>query len=131
VRPETNGNKSLINNSLKFINSFQIKLIPADKRTMSIASLTKRLHGWKTEVKRTMEAPDAERAASHSPAWYAGLAVSPASFSRQLGEMQLSLQRESTKRVNPADTAPELSTRDLIARDQLARSEHMRSAVHR
>jgi hypothetical protein len=97
---------------------------------MSIASLTKRLHGWKTEVKRTLEAPDAERAASHSPAWYAGLAVSPASFSHQLGEMQLSLMRESSHRANPPDPAPELSTRDLIARDRLARTEHTRSTVH-
>ncbi len=131
VRLETNDNKSLINNPLKFINCLQIKIISADKRAMSIASLTKRLHGWKTEVKKTLEAPDAERAASHSPAWYAGLAVSPASFSRQLGEMQLSLLRESSHRANPADTAPELSTRDLIVRDQLARGGHVRSALHR
>jgi hypothetical protein len=97
---------------------------------MSFASLTKRLHGWKTEVKRTLEAPDAERAASHSPTWYAGLAVSPASFSRQLGEMQLSLLRESSREANPATTA-ELSTRELIAKNQLASDQRMRSPAHR
>jgi len=31
-----------------------------------------------------------------APEWYAGLAVSPASFSRQLGEMQTSLQRANS-----------------------------------
>jgi hypothetical protein len=98
---------------------------------MSFASLTERLRGWKTEVKRTLEAPDAERAASLSPAWYAGLAVSPASFSRQLGEMQLSLLRESSGGTNPTGSAAELSTRELIVQDQLARNEHMRSAIPR
>jgi hypothetical protein len=117
--------KSLINNEVQFINRFKITRIPADKRTMNFASLTERLRGWKTEVKRTLEAPDAERAASLSPSWYAGLAVSPASFSRQLGEMQLSLLRETSDRTNPTGTATELSTRELIAQEQLAKREHV------
>jgi hypothetical protein len=131
VRRPTIAIKSLINNEFKFINRLQIKIIPADKPTMSFASLTERLRGWKAEVKRTLEAPDAERAASLSPTWYAGLAVSPASFSHQLGEMQLSLLRETSDPTNPAESAAELSTRELIAQDQLAKSGHMRSAVHR
>jgi hypothetical protein len=45
------------------------------------------------EVWQAITAARSEPSATCSPEWYAGLVVSPTSFSRQLGDMQLSLMR--------------------------------------
>jgi hypothetical protein len=58
---------------------------------------SKRLVAWvrdrKAEIRQAMTAAGSEPSPTSCPEWYAGLVVSPASFSRQLGDMQLSLMR--------------------------------------
>ena len=53
------------------------------------------------------DANSGPNAVDSSPEWYAGLAVSPASFSQQLGNMQISMLRANTLRANSpqADSA--------------------------
>ena len=60
---------------------------------MDFSSLTARLHEWKTEFRRTLETGASGPEATGTPEWYTGLAVSPASFSQQLGDMQKSILR--------------------------------------
>ena len=69
---------------------------PADKGVMDYSSLTARFREWKSDVKRTLEAGTSGPTEAGSPEWYTGLAVSPASFSRQLGDMQIAMLREKT-----------------------------------
>lgn len=64
---------------------------------MDFSALATRLREWKTELKRTIEAGTAGPAVTGSPDWYAGLAVSPASFSQQLGDMQIAMLSANTK----------------------------------
>jgi hypothetical protein len=56
-----------------------------------------RLVAWirdrRAEIRQAMTAARSEPSPTSSPEWYAGLVVSPASFSRQLGDMQVSLMR--------------------------------------
>ncbi len=65
-----------------------------------------RLAAWfrdrRAEIGQAMTAAKSEPNAATSPEWYAGLAVSPASFSRHLGDMQSSLLRANTPRANTA-----------------------------
>lgn len=63
---------------------------------MDYSSLTARFREWKAEVKRTLEAGTSGPVEAGLPEWYTGLAVSPASFSRQLGDMQVAMLREKT-----------------------------------
>jgi hypothetical protein len=44
---------------------------------------------------------------SRAPEWYAGLAVSPAAFSHELSEMQLSLQRANNASKDTANQQTE------------------------
>jgi len=67
---------------------------------MDFTSLTARIREWKSEMKQTLEASNSVPTATDSPQWYAGLAVSPAAFSRQLGDMQLSMLKENKSREN-------------------------------
>jgi hypothetical protein len=59
--------------------------------------ISNRLGAWfrdrKAEIRQALTAARSEPGTASSPEWYAGLVVSPASFSRQLGDMQLSLLR--------------------------------------
>ncbi len=63
--------------------------------------ISNRLEAWIRDRKgcgypaagHTATAARSEPSPTSSPEWYAGLVVSPASFSRQLGDMQLSLMR--------------------------------------
>ncbi len=58
-----------------------------------MTSLVSRIRGWKAELDDVLEGCVSQPSEVSSPEWYAGLAVSPASFSRQLADMQVSLQR--------------------------------------
>jgi len=55
-----------------------------------------RIQEWKSEVQAVLETCESRPKEEHEPQWYAGLAVSPASFSQQLADMQVSLQRANT-----------------------------------
>jgi hypothetical protein len=70
--------------------------------------IRKRLAAWfrdrRAEIGQVMTAAKSEPNAATSPEWYTGLAVSPASFSRQLGDMQISLLRANTVRANTVRT---------------------------
>jgi hypothetical protein len=74
---------------------------------MDYSALTARLDEWKTELKRVLEAGTSAPAVTGAPEWYAGLAVSPASFSQQLGDMQIAMLSAGTKHsraTNAGDT---------------------------
>jgi hypothetical protein len=58
---------------------------------MNWTSLAEQFREWTAEMKRTREAARSGPASTDFPEWYTGLEVSPASFSRQLGDMQTSL----------------------------------------
>jgi hypothetical protein len=66
--------------------------------------ISNRLVAWirdrKADFRQAMTAARSEPSPTSSPEWYAGLVVSPASFSRQLGDMQLSLMRANESRAN-------------------------------
>jgi hypothetical protein len=74
--------------------------------------ISNRLAAWirdrKAEIRQALTAARSEPSPNSSPEWYTGLVVSPASFSRQLGEMQLSLMRannepyQQTQECSPA-----------------------------
>jgi hypothetical protein len=66
---------------------------------MDYTKLTTRFREWKAELKQAPGIAHYEPVPTSSPEWFAGLAVSPASFSRQLGDMQLSLLRANTSRT--------------------------------
>ena len=55
--------------------------------------ISNRLEAWirdrKADIRQALAAARSEPSPTSSPEWYAGLVVSPASFSRQLGDMQL------------------------------------------
>jgi hypothetical protein len=59
--------------------------------------IANRLAAWirdrKAEIRQAITAARSEPSSTSSPEWYAGLVVSPSSFSRQLGDMQVSLMR--------------------------------------
>jgi hypothetical protein len=57
------------------------------------ASLAAHFRKWKNQTTQVMNVAGREPNAAISPEWYAGLAVSPAAFSNQLSEMQISLLR--------------------------------------
>jgi hypothetical protein len=71
---------------------------------MTWNTLVLRFRAWIAEMKETLETAKSEPA-TNSPEWYAGLAVSPASFSRQLGDLQVSLLRANTPRANAPQPA--------------------------
>ena len=54
-----------------------------------------KLRGWQAQIKETLRESKSRPNELDSAMW-AGMAVSPDSFSRQLGEMQVSLQRANT-----------------------------------
>lgn len=66
--------------------------------------ISNRLVAWirdrGAEVQKVLAAARSEPSPTSSPEWYAGLVVSPASFSRQLGDMQVSLMRANEPRAN-------------------------------
>ena len=84
---------------------------------MNWTSLTRRFREWIADMKQTLETTKSESDAMNSPEWYAGLAVSPASFSRQLGSMQASLLQANTSRPNSVQsggaTAETVAVRSL------------------
>lgn len=47
----------------------------------------------KAEVRQVITAARSEPSPTSSPEWFAGLVVSPVSFSKQLSDMQVSLMR--------------------------------------
>jgi hypothetical protein len=63
--------------------------------------ISNRLAAWirdrKAEIRQVMTAARSEPNPASSPEWYTGLVVSPTSFSRQLGDMQLSLMRANNE----------------------------------
>jgi hypothetical protein len=67
---------------------------------MTWTSLAERFRTWQAAIRRTLEVTASDPGTTNSPEWYAGLAVSPASFSRQLGDMQASLVRANTVHPN-------------------------------
>ena len=71
---------------------------------MNYTSLSERFSEWKTEMKRVIETGNAVPVAAASPEWYVGLAVSPVSFSRQLGDMQVAMLRANTMRPDMGQT---------------------------
>jgi hypothetical protein len=72
---------------------------------MDFTMLTTRFREWKAELMRIPVNNHSVPAATSSPEWYTGLAVSPASFSRQLGDMQLSLLRANGSRIEDKQVA--------------------------
>lgn len=60
--------------------------------------LRTRFREWAARLKRIAAMGYSVSAYSSSANWSGGLAVSPASFSRQLGDMHLSLLRANTSR---------------------------------
>jgi hypothetical protein len=72
-----------------------LKLTPslADRVVMDYNMLSARFRQWRNELKRIPAMIHSGPSPASSPEWFTGLAVSPASFSRQLSEMQLSLLR--------------------------------------
>lgn len=86
------------NNSGNFPHNFlprRLKSKPfrADKRPMDYSALSARRAEWNTERKRTAGQPNSNSVVWAD--WFTGLAVTPASFSRQLGDMQVAMQRET------------------------------------
>ena len=69
---------------------------------MNYSSVATGFNELKDQVKRSLEGANALPPGPDSPEWYSGLAVSPATFSRQLSDMQISLQR-----ANRAVTSPD------------------------
>jgi hypothetical protein len=64
----------------------------------------------KTKVRQAIIAAKSGPGETCAPEWYAGLVVSPASFSRQLGDMQISLMRanepgQAAERLGQTGTA--------------------------
>jgi hypothetical protein len=87
--------------------------------------IRKRLAAWlrdrRAEIGQAMTAAKSETNSATSPEWYTGLAVSPASFSRQLGDMQTSLLRANTARANtprPEETERRSQGGDPVAVSQ-------------
>jgi len=74
---------------------------------MDYTTLTTRFREWKAELKQIPATINSEPAPTNSPEWFAGLAVSPASFSRQLSDMQLSLLRANMSRIADKQAACE------------------------
>jgi hypothetical protein len=66
-------------------------------RGMDYSTLTTRFREWTAELRQIPAMSDSGR--TGAPEWYAGLAVCPAAFSRQLGDMQLSLLRANKSRT--------------------------------
>jgi hypothetical protein len=66
---------------------------------MDYTTVTTRFREWKAELKQLPGIAHSEPIPTSCPEWYAGLAVSPAAFSRQLGDMQISLLRANMSRV--------------------------------
>lgn len=67
----------------------------ADKQGMTWTLLAERFQEWTAEIRQSLEMDKSEPMATDSQEWYTGLAVSPASFSRQLVDMQISLKQVS------------------------------------
>jgi hypothetical protein len=63
--------------------------------------ISNRLEAWirarKADIRQAMTAARSEPSPTSTPEWYAGLVVSPVAFSRQLGDMQLSLMRANNE----------------------------------
>jgi len=60
---------------------------------MEMTSLVTRLRGWKAEAEEMLRPCSSGPSEGIAASWYAGMAVSPASFSRQLTEMESALVR--------------------------------------
>jgi hypothetical protein len=75
------------------ISSLAIKSgnIHADKRSMAYSSLPPRVTESKTEIRHAAGQQRPETVMRVE--WFTGLAVSPVAFSRQLGDLQLAMQR--------------------------------------
>ncbi len=85
--------------------------------------ISNRLVAWIRDRKaefRQVTAAKSEPNPTSSPEWYAGLVVSPASFSQQLGDMQLSLMRANESRANESQqqTHGHSQTSDEVAVSQ-------------
>lgn len=63
---------------------------------MTWTHLAERFRAWQEGIKQALNVSESDRNGTYSPEWYAGLVVSPASFSRQLGDLQASLVRANT-----------------------------------
>lgn len=61
---------------------------------------------WIAEIKHTLDSGRSQPPVPGPPEWYTGLAVSPASFSRQLGTMQIALQAARTSAKPSSNTVP-------------------------
>ena len=98
----------------KISDALKRKLRASDKQFMDYTSLATKLRGWKTDIRRTLDTGRSESAPAGSPEWYAGLAVSPASFSRQLGDMQTAMLRANSKRTNDASAGAKAVARAQV-----------------
>ena len=65
---------------------------------MDYIMLKSRFREWMAELKQLPAVARSEPAPATSLEWCAGLVVNPASFSRQLGDMQVSLLRANLSR---------------------------------
>ena len=82
--------------------------------------ISNRLALWIRDRKaefRQVTAAKSEPSPTSSPEWFTGLVVSPASFSQQLGDMQLSLMRANDEHANE-------SLADEPRADELAQQTH-------
>jgi hypothetical protein len=83
---------------------------------------SKRLLEWicdrRAYIGRAVAAARAEPGPTSSPEWYAGLVVSPASFSRQLSDMQLSLMRANDPQSDDSEAKVNGHTEDEAAMSQ-------------
>jgi hypothetical protein len=77
---------------------------------MNWTSLAAHFRKWRTEMMQTIETTESRPNPENAPEWYAGLVVSPAAFSQQLGDLQISLQR-ANQPSTPATEAQEVPVR--------------------
>jgi hypothetical protein len=71
---------------------------------MTWTSLVEQFRHWTAEIRQSLEMENSEPMATDSPEWYTGLVVSPTSFSRQLGDMQVSLMEANASGSGRAAT---------------------------
>jgi len=82
---------AVISFTIFVFSAFKSGETPADKGIMAYSSLPPRVTESKAEIHQTRSSRRPE--AALRPEWFTGLAVSPASFSRQLSDMQVAMQR--------------------------------------
>jgi hypothetical protein len=67
-------------------------------------TLPERFRRWKAEIGKVQDSTEAAPAVTGVAGWCGGLAFNSAAFSQQLCNMQVSLEKASTKNAGEADT---------------------------